>query len=226
MVSIRQRLWSISRSVFAVVTDADGSFAVAQTSVTINPDTTPPRVVGVEEDVCLWPPDHRRVLFEPSELGLTVIDECDPSPQIQLLSGSSSQPDNGLGDGDTTGDIAVGTDAVCVRAERQGGDRGGRTYTITARARDAAGNVSAAVGAAVRVPHSMPLPADCHRLDGERVSESDPRCVSPSVPVAADVLSRAVRLERGSAGCRVGDRSGAVTFVLVFLMALARRRRP
>lgn len=167
-----------THEVFAVVTDEDGGFDFADTTVTINPDTTPPQIIAPEEELCLWPPDHRRVLIEPSDLGLTVVDECDPSPSIELVSATSSQPDNGAGDGNTTGDVSVGDDAVCLRAERQGADREGRRYAITARARDSAGNVSSTIDAVVRVPHSMPFPSDCRRFDGERVSESDPRCLS------------------------------------------------
>ena len=55
---------------------------------------------------------------------------------------TSSEPDNGLGDGDTANDIAItGAMTLNLRAERSGTGNG-RTYTITVEAKDAAGNTT------------------------------------------------------------------------------------
>ncbi len=75
---------------------------------------------------------------------------------VTLLSVVSNEADNGLGVGDTAGDIqgaAVGTDdrELMLRAER-GGKGTGRIYTLTYTARDAAGNVGTAQ-VTVAVPH-------------------------------------------------------------------------
>jgi hypothetical protein len=80
---------------------------------------------------------------------VTVSDYCDPSPKVVLLSVVSNEPDNGLGDGDTPNDIqgaAFGTDDrhFQVRAERAGSGSG-RTYTVTYRAIDDAGNYADAI---------------------------------------------------------------------------------
>lgn len=65
-----------------------------------------------------------------------------------------SEPDNGLGDGDTANDIVINTDGtVSLRAERAGGGSG-RVYTMTYLAVDVAGNTSTA-SATVTVPHDM-----------------------------------------------------------------------
>ena len=63
---------------------------------------------------------------------------------LKIVSVTSNEPDNGLGDGDTAGDIEITGDlSVSLRAERSGkGD--GRIYTITVEAVDAAGNVATA----------------------------------------------------------------------------------
>jgi hypothetical protein len=72
------------------------------------------------------------------------------------VSVTSSVPDNGLGDGDTAGDIAgaaTGSDdrSFSVRAERAGNGPG-RTYTVVYEATDASGNTAQAT-ATVVVPH-------------------------------------------------------------------------
>ena len=52
---------------------------------------------------------------------VTVTDACDAAPSTQLIAAISNEPDNGVGDGTTSGDIqgaAVGTDdrAFLLRA--------------------------------------------------------------------------------------------------------------
>lgn len=55
---------------------------------------------------------------------------------------SSSEPADGLGDGDTANDVEItGPLTVTLRAERSG-KGGGRTNTITVEVADAAGNTS------------------------------------------------------------------------------------
>ena len=70
------------------------------------------------------------------------------------LSATSSEPDDGLGDGDTAGDIEI-VDAhhVRLRAERSG-DGPGRTYTITITATDCAGHVTTQT-VTVKVPKNQ-----------------------------------------------------------------------
>ncbi len=115
-------------------------------------DTTPPTIdVTLSRDT-LWPPNHKLV-----EICATVdvADDCDPTPAVTLLSITSDEPDNGLGDGDTANDIQFGTESNCfyLRSERQGGGDG-RVYTITYCATDAAGNEACAADE-VSVPHDQ-----------------------------------------------------------------------
>jgi hypothetical protein len=80
-----------------------------------------------------------------------VADNCGtPSCSLTVV---SSEPDNGGGDGNTTGDIQV-VDAhhLRLRAERSGGGPG-RTYTITASCSDSGGG-SSSTQTAVVVPHN------------------------------------------------------------------------
>ena len=61
---------------------------------------------------------------------------------LKIISATSSEPDNGLGDGDTAGDIQVTGDLTLnLRVERSGTGNG-RTYTITVEAKDAKGNAT------------------------------------------------------------------------------------
>lgn len=104
-------------------------------------DTMPPELAVWSSPGALWPPNHRLVDIN---MGVVVSDGCDASPAVTLVSVESSEPDDGLGDGDTAGDItgaALGTDdrVVSLRAERSGSGSG-RTYTLTYRATDTAGN--------------------------------------------------------------------------------------
>ena len=57
-------------------------------------------------------------------------DVCDPNPALLIAGATSSQPDNGTSDGNTTGDVVVFSDHLCIRRERQGTDRADRRYTI------------------------------------------------------------------------------------------------
>jgi hypothetical protein len=113
-------------------------------------DAVPPVVeVSVTPDT-LWPPDHKYVTVQTT---VDISDNIDPNPTLTLVSVTSNEPDDGLGDGDTPDDIVVVDDFTFkLRAERSGtGD--GRVYTITYEATDACGNSTTAT-ATVTVPHS------------------------------------------------------------------------
>ena len=118
-------------------------------------DTTPPALVVALSPDLLWPPNHK---LERIQAALRVTDVCDPNPTVRLISVTSNEPDNGLGDGDTVGDIQgtqVGTDdrEFDLRSERSGAGEG-RVYTIVYEARDASGNATVRT-ATVVVPKSM-----------------------------------------------------------------------
>ena len=81
-------------------------------------------------------------------------DNLDPSPIVKLVSVTSNEPDNGLGDGDQPGDIVIQSDGtILLRAERSGNGNG-RIYTITYSAQDTAGNVTIK-SVTVTVPHNQ-----------------------------------------------------------------------
>jgi hypothetical protein len=118
-------------------------------------DTTPPTLDVVLSPQGLWAPNHQLVQVDAT---IRVSDACDASPAVRLVSITSSEPDNGIGDGNTTGDVqgaAFGQDdrSFFLRAERSGRD-GGRTYAVTFEAQDASGNVTMRT-VLVQAPHSV-----------------------------------------------------------------------
>ena len=73
---------------------------------------------------------------------------------LKIIGATSNEPDNGLGDGDTAGDIEItGALTLNLRAERSGTGNG-HVYTITVEATDAAGNASTKT-VTVSVPKSQ-----------------------------------------------------------------------
>jgi len=96
----------------------------------------------------IWPPNHK---MTPVTVTVDASATCGP-PVCKIISITSSEPDDGNGDGDTSGDAVIlgGLNAL-VRAERSGGFAG-RTYTITVECKDTAGN-AATKTTTVLVPH-------------------------------------------------------------------------
>lgn len=106
----------------------------------------PSATASVTPDV-LWPPNHKYV-----NVTATVNASSDTST-ITLLSVTSNEPDNGLGDGDKANDIVIVDNFnFKLRAERSGGGNG-RIYTITYQVTNVCGN-STIVTTTVTVPHS------------------------------------------------------------------------
>ena len=102
-------------------------------------DVEPPTISSVAASPSvLWPANHKMV---PVTITVVASDNTGVT-SCQITSVTSSEPDNGLGDGDTAGDIQITGDlTVSLRAERSGKGNG-RTYTITVECKDAAGNAS------------------------------------------------------------------------------------
>jgi PKD repeat protein len=117
-------------------TDEAGNTGSDNVTVTVV-DTTPPQINCIATPSTLWPPNHKYVEVKTN---VTAYDVCDSSPEITFVSITSSEPDNGKGDGNTINDIIVIDDfTFMLRAERSG-TGAGRTYTITYKATDVSGN--------------------------------------------------------------------------------------
>jgi predicted extracellular nuclease len=103
-------------------------------SVSVSPDT-------------LWPPNHKyRAVVATPTASSDVVD-------VTLVSATSNEPDDGLGDGDTANDIVIVDDLTLkLRAERSGTGTG-RIYTMTWQATNGCGATVTAT-TTVTVPKS------------------------------------------------------------------------
>lgn len=114
------------------------------------PDTVAPTLEVKLSHESLWPANHRYVDVTAT---ITASDDSGVEPTVELVSVVSDEPDDGEDDGSTVDDVVVVDDTTFrLRAERSGsGD--GRTYTVTYRATDGAGNETTTT-ATVEVPLS------------------------------------------------------------------------
>jgi hypothetical protein len=140
-----------SHTITLRVTDDDGATDEDEVVIIVR-DTQGPVINMVVSPTELWPPNHEMVKVAS---GISASDICDMAPSLAVTV-TSSEPENGLGDGDTAPDWEIvrnadGTFDVWVRAER-GGPGDGRVYTITATSTDASGNTSTKT-ATVTVQH-------------------------------------------------------------------------
>ncbi|HEV8538402.1 MAG TPA: T9SS type A sorting domain-containing protein [Bacteroidota bacterium] len=143
----------------------------------------------------LWPPNHQLAQISAT---VSVSDNC-PGVSYVLLSVTSNEQDNGLGDGDLANDIqgaAIGTadNTFFLRAERAA-PGSGRIYTVTYIATDASGNTSSERSGTVRVPLTLRsiagsgsdlIGSDNARLDF-RLSESYPNPFNPTTELRFDI---------------------------------------
>jgi predicted extracellular nuclease len=117
-------------------------------------DATGPALTVTLSRTTLWPPNHKYVTVSAVT---TASDSADPSPSVELVSVTSSEPDDAPGgaDGNTVNDVVVdGPRSFRLRAERNEG-ASGRVYTVTYRSTDACGNQTTAT-ATVTVPITAP----------------------------------------------------------------------
>ncbi len=160
------------------LTDSFSSIGNARQDIEVV-DTTPPTVDIVRADPsCLWPPNHKLVLFElGSGLIAHATDVCDSAPTIKIVNVRSNQPPLGGGQGNFSPDVFFGGKAFCVRSERQGASQPPREYTVTVEATDFAGNKTTR-DVVVTVAHDQ-AGVQCSNVDPGRIAEDgDPRCTA------------------------------------------------
>lgn len=192
---IRYRLWSIdsrpqganqtvytttlplgSHSVGLSVWDSRGALGSVEHTIAVV-DTQPPTLQVAASSSCLFPPNHKYVLYQlGSDLTAAATDACSSAPSVSIVNVTSNQPPNGLGSGNTSPDFKFGPHAVCVRAERDGTQQAAREYTITVAAMDASGN-STRKEVVLSVPHSSVGGQKCDIPPERVVDDWDARCV-------------------------------------------------
>jgi hypothetical protein len=215
-----------------MVSDGFGASDVDSTTVLVV-DAAAPEIteVGLATD-CLWPPNHSLRLFRlGQEIRASAADVCDGAVSVRIADVRSNQPADATGDGATAPDVAFGSGAVCVRAERSGNARAPREYTVVLEATDLAGNTGRRE-VVIRVPHDQSPTGRCDTGDlAEAVPDGDPRCVA-GVPVAGPVLMAAAAGRApepaaaagcSSAGAPLGARPAIWLAVLLVLSASRRR---
>jgi hypothetical protein len=119
------------------VDDGNGGVASDRVVVTVV-DKIPPQFFNLTvTPSTLSKPNHQMV---PVSVGVTVTDNCDSSVTCKIISVTSNEPINGLGDGDKSPDwVITGNLTVNLRAERWAKGNG-RWYTITVECTDSSGN--------------------------------------------------------------------------------------
>jgi hypothetical protein len=139
-----------ARTFTLTVDDQRGGTASDSVVITVR-DTTPPVISSlVASPDVLGPPNHKMV---PVSLAAVVSDAADANPTCEIVSVTSNEPQNGLGDGDTAPDwVLTGNLTLDLRAERAG-NGSGRIYTIVVRCSDSSGNASTR-SVVVAVPHN------------------------------------------------------------------------
>jgi von Willebrand factor A domain-containing protein 7 len=129
---------------------SNGATLVVPVTEGFETDREPPRLAISVTPTVLWPANHKMIKID---VNVTVADNKDPNPVVQLDDVASSENQDALGDGHTSPDIQVVNGAIMLRAERSGVGTG-RVYTVRYKARDKSGNESFAT-ATVTVPHDM-----------------------------------------------------------------------
>jgi len=117
-------------------------------------DTTPPVLAPVADKTTLWPANHKMV-----DITIRANAKDNAGERVTLSATvASNEPQNGLGDGDTSPDWTEpaidqvnGIITLKLRAERSG-TGSGRIYTITITAKDTSGNAGQA-RVEITVPH-------------------------------------------------------------------------
>lgn len=168
------------------------------------------------------------------EIRASAEDVCDGDVSVRIASVTSNQPENGTGDGNTAPDVAFGSGALCVRAERAGTNQSPREYTVVLEAEDAAGNIAETTFTIV-VNHDQAQGGACNMPETmERVADDDPRCIA-SLPDPQPVQAPASEDDGNDdgagegAGCaiasgRTAGASGAVSLLAVAAAAIGIRR--
>ncbi len=204
--------------------DDDGAYGQKTIEVTVV-DTTSPILGPIEVSPhCASPPNHKYIrLAVGDEIMATVTDECDPNPVVYLEDAWCDELDNGTGDGDTTEDIVLFDDAVCLRSERSG-NLDGRVYSVQIGSSDGSGNQSSGFFDVI-VAHDQ-SDHDCTPLPPSTfVSHDDEPILCGSEP--DEYVKSSDASDAPGTGCGIGEVStgGNLSNIMFCLIVLVFGRR-
>lgn len=118
--------------------------------------TTAPPVVTLKPALSLFPPNHKYVTLNISQMVQSAVDDHDGNllRHVVIEKVTSDEPENASGnaDGNTVDDIVIGRDSrsVQLRSERDE-TKNGRVYVVTLRLEDSSGNI-------VRAEYKVSIP--------------------------------------------------------------------
>lgn len=141
--------------IFTLTVDNGNGGTDTDTVVVTVQDTTSPVInsLSVNPNV-LWPPNQQMVDVV---VQANVFDLCDAASSCRIIVVTNNEPDNGVGDGNATGDVLITGDlTVELRAERSGVGTG-RIYTLEIECTDTSGNTTNET-ISVTVPTSQGIP--------------------------------------------------------------------
>jgi hypothetical protein len=151
----------------------------------------------------------------------TSSDACDGQATIEgFTDATSSQPDNGLGDGNTVGDVVFSPRAACLRVERAGVGGQPRTYDLEVTAVDGAGHRASAT-TAILVGHDQGNANRCPlSLEAELIDAPAPECLPSQQPAAAGEELAPPK----NSGCAVAPGPGVALLALWCLLLGSARK--
>ena len=200
--------------------------SLGESSVVVSVVDTQPPVVAIQNRLaCAWPPNHKmmKVLLGRDVIA-TANDACDGQGTIEgFTAATSSQPDNGAGDGDTVGDVVFSRQAACLRVERAGVGGQARTYELEVTAVDGAGHRTTAT-TAILVGHDQGNPNRCPlNVEPELIDAPAAECIqaAPTAANASPVGENPVPPE--NRGCMVAPGPAAALLGLWWLFLGSRR---
>jgi hypothetical protein len=137
---------AVGTHLLTLTVDDGKSLATDTVTLTVQ-DTTAPTILSVTPDRSfLWPPDGRMVMVSLANIKTTDLVTSNPTCEIETISSNEPQAGDRL---------LIGPLRVRLKASRNPSGNG-RTYTITVKCTDVAGNASSA-STTVVVPINQPV---------------------------------------------------------------------
>jgi len=130
--------------------DLDAVEALNSADPPIPDDEDPPVVTAEADRTVIWPPNHKTVTVTVSTITIT-----DESEIVDVYVRVEDEYGELTGDCETTLNGGIYTALVDLIAWRDGGDKDGRTYTLTVWAEDEHGNLGSSESMTVLVPHDQ-----------------------------------------------------------------------